>query len=68
MSDLTKIPVKNEPKPELNLREDYESRYGFHSQIIGYTIELDGNSNIIVRYINEQNYDALINPEIQFGQ
>lgn len=45
-----------------------ESRYGFHSQIIGYTIELDGNSNIIVRYINEQNYDALINPEIQFGQ
>lgn len=32
MSDLTKIPVKDkdEPKPELNLREDYESRYGFH--------------------------------------
>ena len=30
MSDLSKIPVRDEPKPELNLREDYESRYGFH--------------------------------------
>jgi hypothetical protein len=45
-----------------------ESAYGYHSQIIGYTIELDGNSNIIVRYLDDQNYDALISPEIQFGQ
>ena len=45
-----------------------ESRYGYHSQIIGYTIELDGNSNITIRYLDEQNYDALVSPEIQFGQ
>jgi len=45
-----------------------ESAYGYHSQIIGYYIELDGNSNIIVRYVDEQNYDALVSPEIQFGQ
>lgn len=29
MSDLSRIPVKDEPKPELNLREDYATRYGF---------------------------------------
>ncbi len=29
MSDLSKIPVRDEPKPELNLREDYATRYGF---------------------------------------
>lgn len=45
-----------------------ESSYGFHSQIIGYYIELDGNSNIVIRYVDDQNYDALISPEIQFGQ
>jgi hypothetical protein len=44
------------------------SRYGYHSQIIGYTIELDGNSNITIRYLDDQNYDALVDPEIQFGQ
>jgi hypothetical protein len=45
-----------------------ESRYGYHSQIIGYTIELDGNSKILIRYLDDQNYDALVSPEIQFGQ
>jgi hypothetical protein len=45
-----------------------ESRYGYHSQIIGYTIELDGNSNILLRYLEDQNYHALVSPEIQFGQ
>jgi hypothetical protein len=45
-----------------------ESRYGYHSQIIGYTIELDGNSDISINYVAEQNYNTLTNPEIQFGQ
>jgi len=45
-----------------------ESPHGYNSQIIGYYIELDGNSNIIIRYSDELNYDALISPEIQFGQ
>jgi hypothetical protein len=45
-----------------------DSTYGFHSQIIGYRIELDGDSILIVKYINEQNYDAQIAPEIQLIQ
>ncbi|MEW5941574.1 MAG: Tad domain-containing protein [Chloroflexota bacterium] len=45
-----------------------DSTYGFHSQIIGYRIELDGNSVLIVKYINDQNYDAQIAPEIQLIQ
>ncbi len=45
-----------------------DSSYGFHSQIIGYQIELDGNSLLIVKYIDDQNYDALNNPEVQISQ
>ncbi|MBV6397104.1 MAG: hypothetical protein HFACDABA_02709 [Anaerolineales bacterium] len=45
-----------------------DSSYGFHSQIIGYRVEVDGDSIIIVKYIDEQNYDALIMPEIQLIQ
>ena len=45
-----------------------ESTYGFHSQIIGYRIELDGHSVLIVKYNNDQNYDAQIAPEIQLIQ
>ncbi len=42
-----------------------ESDYGFRSQIIGYRVELDGQSVIIVKYIDNQNYDAQVMPEIQ---
>lgn len=42
-----------------------ESSSGFHSQIIGYRIEADGNSNVVIKYLDEQNYDALTMPEIQ---
>lgn len=45
-----------------------DSSYGFHSQIIGLYIELDGNSNLIVKYLDSQNYDAIVSPEIQFEQ
>ena len=45
-----------------------DSSYGFHSQIIGYRVEVDGDSIIIVNYIDEQNYDAQIMPEIQLIQ
>jgi hypothetical protein len=41
---------------------------GFHSQLVGYTIDADGDSNVIIRYIDEQNYDALHWPEVQFAQ
>jgi hypothetical protein len=42
------------------------SSYGFHSQLVGYTIEGDGTDNVIIKYIDEQNYDALYMPEVQF--
>ena len=42
-----------------------DSSYGFHSQIIGYRVELDGDSVLIVKYIDNQNYDAQIMPEVQ---
>jgi len=42
-----------------------ESDYGFHSQIIGYTIEADGQSNVVITYVDDQNYDAVSVPEIQ---
>jgi Flp pilus assembly protein TadG len=42
-----------------------DSDYGFHSQIIGYTVEADGQSNVIIVYQDDQNYDALSVPEIQ---
>lgn len=45
-----------------------DSSYGFHSQIIGFHIELTGDSKLVVKYLDEQNYDAAISPEIQFGQ
>ncbi|MEW6401441.1 MAG: pilus assembly protein TadG-related protein [Chloroflexota bacterium] len=45
-----------------------ESRYGFHSQIIGYRIEIDGIDNIILKYLDEQNYDAFKMPEVILSQ
>jgi len=45
-----------------------DSTYGFHSQIIGLTIELTGDSNLVVKYFDGQNYDAVISPEIEFNQ
>lgn len=43
-----------------------ESRSGFHSQIIGYVVELAGNSHIYLRYDEEQSYAAFSYPQIQF--
>lgn len=45
-----------------------ESAYGYHSQIIGFIIELDGNSRIFVKYMDDQNFDALNFSQIEFGQ
>ena len=41
---------------------------GFHSQIIGYTIEADGSSNVVIVYNDEQNYDSLTMPEVQLSE
>ena len=45
-----------------------DSKRGFHSQIIGFRIDADGNSNVIIYYIDEQNYDAMTMPEIQLTE
>jgi putative Flp pilus-assembly TadE/G-like protein len=45
-----------------------ESASGFHSQIIGYTIEADGQSNIKIDYKDEQNWDSLSMPEVQLSE
>jgi Flp pilus assembly protein TadG len=45
-----------------------DSSTGFRSQIIGYTIEADGSSNIKIVYNDAQNYDSLTMPEVQFSE
>jgi hypothetical protein len=45
-----------------------DSPQGFHSQIIGYTIEADGTSNVVIVYKKEQNFQALSMPEIQLSE
>lgn len=40
----------------------------YHSQIIGYYIEVDGTDNIIIKYEDEQNFDALRMPEVILTQ
>jgi len=44
------------------------SPFGFHSQIIGYTIEADGSDNVEIIYNEEQNYHALNMPEVQLSE
>jgi len=45
-----------------------ESSYGFRSQIIGYTIEADGESRIVIVYKDELNYDSMNMPEVQLSE
>ncbi len=41
---------------------------GYHSQIIGYTIDLIGTSNAEINYSDEDNYDATIPPSIELAK
>ena len=41
-----------------------DSKHGFHSQIIGYYIEVDGQSKIVIKYEDEDNYNAYKMPEV----
>jgi hypothetical protein len=45
-----------------------DSDRGFHSQIIGYTIEADGSSNVVINYIEAQNFQSLSMPEVQLSE
>ncbi len=42
-----------------------DSSFGFHSQFVGLSIDADGNSNIIIKYIQDENYLALYEPVVQ---
>ena len=43
-----------------------DSKFGFHSQIIGYTIDVDGNSDIIMKFDPDEKFWALTMPQVQF--
>jgi hypothetical protein len=43
---------------------DADGGGAYHSQIIGYYVEVDGTDNIYIKYKDEQNYDALSMPEV----
>jgi Flp pilus assembly protein TadG len=45
-----------------------ESNAGFNSQIIGYRIEVNGTDKIVIKYIDDQNYNALTWPEVQLSK
>ncbi|MDO8752528.1 MAG: pilus assembly protein TadG-related protein [Anaerolineales bacterium] len=52
------------PGAEIHLNGS-DSQSGYHSQIIGYRIESSGESNIVIKYMDEQNYDTYNMPEVQ---
>ena len=45
-----------------------DSTTGFRSQIIGYTIDVDGDSNIVIYYEDDQNFNTLTMPEVQLSE
>jgi hypothetical protein len=45
-----------------------DSNYGFHSQIIGRYIEVTGQDIIVIKYKDEDNYDAYKMPEVFLSQ
>ena len=45
-----------------------DSEYGYHSQIIGKYIEVDGQDNIPIFYNDEDNYDAYKMPEVLLSE
>jgi hypothetical protein len=55
------------PSAEVHLNGIGSSR-GYHSQIIGYTIEVNGTDHILINYIDEQNFDAFKMPEVRLTQ
>ena len=55
------------PSSEVHINGN-DSQAGFKSQIIGYTIDVNGNSNVVINYIDEQNYNTLTMPEVQLAE
>jgi len=46
----------------------FESPKGFHSQIIGYRIIVKGQSNVVIKYKDTENYDAITMPEVELTE
>jgi len=55
------------PASEVHINGN-DSSSGFHSQIIGYTIDVNGTSNVVIIYNDEQNYNTLTMPEVQLSE
>ncbi len=55
------------PASEIHLNGN-DSKAGFKSQIIGYTINVNGDSNVIINYKDDQNYNTLTMPEVQLSE
>jgi hypothetical protein len=45
-----------------------DSKYGYHSQIIGKYIEVDGQDKIVIIYNSEDNYEAFKMPEVLLSE
>jgi Flp pilus assembly protein TadG len=45
-----------------------DSSSGFHSQIIGYTVDVNGDSNVVIVYDDDQNYNTMTMPEVQLSE
>ena len=56
------------PGAEVIIAGNENRQQGYHSQIIGYTIEVGGQDLIVVKYQDEQNYDAFRMPEVRLTQ
>ncbi|HJS19532.1 MAG TPA: pilus assembly protein TadG-related protein [Anaerolineales bacterium] len=55
------------PASEVHINGN-DSKAGFKSQIIGYTIDVNGISNVIINYKDELNYNTLSMPEVQLSE
>lgn len=55
------------PASEIHINGN-DSSTGFHSQIIGYTIDVNGNSNVVIIYNDDQNFNTLTMPEVQLAE
>jgi hypothetical protein len=55
------------PASEIHINGN-DSATGFHSQIIGYTIDVNGNSNVVIIYNDDQNFNTLTMPEVQLSE
>jgi Flp pilus assembly protein TadG len=55
------------PSADIHLN-GMDSKYGYHSQIIGYTIDATGQDVMVVNYSSEENYYTYNMPEVLLSQ